>query len=184
MSVAPARDQRPFDEALLDTRTPAEFAIAADGRSLAFALHATVDDVGRHFPSDIWLGGLDGPPVRLTDGSAPTWSPDGSRLAFLSDRITPGHQLPYTMEPGSEPVLAARLHGSAESVAWSADGERLLVLAADPGSYALDWSARAVTGADGVAPRVRRPRDAWRRLFLVDLASGTPDEVGPPGLSV
>ena len=51
-------------------------------------------------------------------------------------------------------------------------GRRLLVLAADPGSYALDWSARAVTGADGVAPRVRRPRDAWRRLFLVDRRFG------------
>ena len=31
---------------------------APDGRTLAFALLATVDDVGRHFPSDIWLGGV------------------------------------------------------------------------------------------------------------------------------
>jgi dipeptidyl aminopeptidase/acylaminoacyl peptidase len=177
-------DRRPFDEALLDTRTPAEFAVAPDGRTLAFALLATVDDVGRHFPSDIWLGGVERPAVRLTEGHAPAWSPDGSRLAFLSDRITPGHQLPYVMALDGDAQLAATLHGSAESVAWSADGSRLLVLAADPGSYALDWSARAVTGADGVAPRVRRPRDAWRRLFLVDPASGETEEVGPPGQSV
>ena len=91
---------RPFDEALLDTRTPADFAVAPDGRTLAFALLATVDDVGRHFPSDVWLGGLEGSPTRLTEGRAPTWSPDGSRLAFLSDRITPGHDLPYTMATG------------------------------------------------------------------------------------
>ncbi len=78
----------------------------------------------------------------------------------------------------------ANLRGSAESVSWSGDGRALLVLAADPGSYALDWSARFVTGADGVAPPIRRPADAWRRLFRVDVTTGEADEVGPAGLSV
>jgi dipeptidyl aminopeptidase/acylaminoacyl peptidase len=188
-------DPRPFDEALLDTRSPAEFAVAPDGETLAFALQSTVDDVGHHSPSEIWLGGLDGPAARLTDGRAPAWSPDGTRLAFLSDRIVAGHMLPYVIDvgtgamsdapgPGLEPRLAATLHGSAESVAWSDDGQRLLVLAADPGLYALDWSARAVTGADGVAPRIRRPGEAWRRLFLIDLERGAAVEVGPPRQSV
>lgn len=181
---------RPFDEALLDTRSPAEFAVAPDGRTVAFALQSTVDDVGRHFPSEIWFGRLDRAPERLAEGRTPAWSPDGSQLAFLSDRITPGHNLPYTIEvseegtPVVEPRLAATLHGSAESVGWSGDGGRLLVQAADPGSYALDWSARAVTGADGSPPRIRRPQDAWRRLFLVDLATARVSEVGPAGLSV
>ena len=114
-AVANVQDdgRRPFDEALLDTRTPAEFAVAPDSRTLAFALLATVDDVGRHFPSDLWLGGIEQPPVRLTEGHAPAWSPDGSRLAFLSDRITPGHQLPHVMALDGEPRLVATLHGSA-----------------------------------------------------------------------
>src|SRR6185295_20150667 len=65
--------RRPFDEALLDTRTPAEFAVAPDGRTLAFALLSTVDDVGRHFPSELWLGGIEQSPTRLTGGHAPAW---------------------------------------------------------------------------------------------------------------
>ena len=183
--------EAPTAELLLDVRTPAELAIAPDGGALAFALHATVADVGSFVPSDLYVlepGAVE--PSRMTDGHwsdrTPAWSSDGSRLAFLSDRITPGHQLPYTMPAsGGEPVLAATLAGSAESVAWSADAERLLVLAADPGSYGQDWSARAVNGAAPPSdPVVRRPGDAHRRLFLIELASGEAREVGPPDLSV
>jgi dipeptidyl aminopeptidase/acylaminoacyl peptidase len=126
----------------------------------------------------------------LTSGGssdqAPTWSADGRRIAFLSDRITPGHQLPYTMAAdGSDQRLASTLVGSAESVSWSGDDSQLLVLAADPGSYGLDWSARAVNGAEQASdPMVRRPGDARRRLFLIDLTNGSAHEVGPPDLSV
>ena len=62
---------------------------------------------------------------------------------------------------------------------------RLLVLAADPGSYGLDWSARAVNGAEPASdPIIRRPGDARRRLFLVDLKTQIAREVGPPDMSV
>ena len=54
-----------------------------------------------------------------------------------------------------------------------------------PARYGLDWSARAVNGAGPPPdPIVRRPGDAHRRLFLIDLASGARAEVGPPELSV
>ncbi len=112
---------------LLDVRTPAELAFSPDGSRVAFALHSTVADVGSFQPSDLYLIEGDGEPTALTSGAwsdrTPVWSPDGSRLAFLSDRITPGHQLPYTMVPGEEPVHVGTFVGSAESVAWSSDGD-------------------------------------------------------------
>ena len=107
-----------------------------------------------------------------------------SRSSPIASR--PATSCPYVLG-GRDGVAAARRPpstGPRSRVAWSADGARLLVLAADPGSYALDWAARAVTGADGVAPRVRRPGDAWRRLFLIDVASGAAGRSGRRGSSV
>lgn len=180
----------PTAERLLDVRTPAELAFSPDGSTLAFALHATVADIGSFQPSDLYLIDVSsGATQQLTDGAwsdrTPVWSPDGSRLTFLSDRVTRGHQQPYTLVPGSPPERIGRLRGSVESVAWSRDGGRLLVLAADPGCYGLDWSARAVSGAEPVAdPLILRPGEARRRLFLLDLPSGDAREVSPPEMDV
>ena len=89
------------------------------------------------------------------------------------------------MVPGDEPVHVGTFVGSAESVAWSSDGTRLLVLVADPGCYGLDWSARAVNGAEPAAdPAILRPGEARRRLFMLDLASGDSAEVGPPDTDI
>jgi Tol biopolymer transport system component len=111
----------PTAERLLDVRTPAEIAFSPDGWRVVFALHATVADLGMFVPSDLYLIEGDGQLAQLTSGMwsdrTPVWSADGARLAFLSDRITPGHQLPYTMVPGGEPVHAGTFEGSAESLA-------------------------------------------------------------------
>jgi len=183
-----AGTRRPTVDDLLNVRTPADVAIGPDG-TVVFSLHATVSEHGVSIPSDLWLLDADGGVTSLTDGDwsdrSPVWSPEGSLLAFLSDRLLHGHHLPYTMTIDGEPELAATFRGSAEQLLWSSDGSRLLARVADPWSYGLDWSAVAVTGSEpDPDPIVRRPADAWRRLFLVDLASGEVDEVGPPGRSV
>ncbi len=175
---------RDMAERLLALRTPTEIAIAPDGETIAFSVHPAAAATGSHLPSELWLLRGGGPATLLSDGAAPIWSPDGERIAFLSDRVTPGHQLPYTMTLAGEPALAATLQGSAEAVAWSADGTSLLVVAADAGLYGLDFSARAVLWSEQTAIEVHRPGQAGRRLFRIDLAPGATDEVGPPDLSI
>ncbi|MEP7023599.1 MAG: hypothetical protein ABJB47_07245 [Actinomycetota bacterium] len=176
-------------ERLLAVRTPMEIEFAPDGSRFAFSLHAVVSEHGVTQPSDLWIIDGNADPVQLTDGpwadSYPLWSPDGSRLAYISDRAVAGHHLPYTMVPGQEPALVASFPGSAEQLSWSGDGHRLLVLAADPGSYSREVSGTFVTGgASELEQGIRRSSGAWRRLLMVDLASGDVSEVSPPGWSV
>jgi dipeptidyl aminopeptidase/acylaminoacyl peptidase len=173
-------------ERLIALQTPSEIAVAPDGETIVFAVHPAAAPTGSHLPSDLWLLRPGDTPTHLTAGSMPAWSPDGTRICFLSDRATPGHQLPYTLSiDGGEATLSAPLHGSAESVSWSADGRGLLVVAADQGLYGLDFSARAVLwDSPWPDPRIERPNTAWRRLFLVDLEDCRAREVGPPDLNV
>jgi dipeptidyl aminopeptidase/acylaminoacyl peptidase len=184
-----APPRRPTPELLVEVRTPAEVAVSPDDARVAFSLHATVSERGPIAPSDLWLLEPGDTTVHLTDGEwsdrSPAWSPDGSQLAFLSDRVKRGHLLPYVMTPGGEPRQVGRLRGSAESVSWSSDGRRLLVGAADAGAYSHEASAVAVTGADDDPdPIVYRRGRAYRRLFTVDVETGDAVEVGPPGLCV
>src|SRR3989449_1323626 len=65
--------------------------IAPDGRTLAFTV-TRLDEEADDYRSAIWIVPADGsaPPRRFTSGggkdSTPRWSPDGTRLAFLSER--------------------------------------------------------------------------------------------------
>jgi len=53
MDTPPDRLEAPTAELLLDVRTPAELVFSPDGSRVAFALHATVADVGSFVPSDL-----------------------------------------------------------------------------------------------------------------------------------
>ena len=118
------------------------------------------------------------PPGRRTARGSRS-SPTGSRRATsFRTRCRPSGP------PDADPAtLAATLTGSAESVAWSSDGTRLLVLAADPGSYGLDWSARAVNGADAASRPGRSGARATRAAACSCRSRDQPTPGGRPGRS-
>lgn len=76
---------------------------------------------------DIWTIGADGKGARplLRDGYSPAWSPDGTRLAFVSSR-SGDEEIYVARADGSGVTRLTRLPGPDLSPAWSPDGRRLV----------------------------------------------------------
>lgn len=77
--------------------------------------------------------------VRVASGEGsdrlPRWSPDGTRLAFISDRSQAGNfQLYLASGDGSAPCAAPNVDGIIEALQWSPDGRHLLLLVAGFGA--------------------------------------------------
>jgi Tol biopolymer transport system component len=75
---------------------------------------------------DVWTIGADGKGARvlLRHAYSPSWSPDGSRLAFVSTR-SGDEEIYVAHADGSGAKRLTRLRGPDLSPAWSSDGRRL-----------------------------------------------------------
>lgn len=178
-------------EQFLELRRPTEVVVSPDGEQLAFSVAASYAAKGRRPESTIWTGRPDGGYVQATRGSgvdaSPRWSPDGT-LAFASDRSHRGRMSLQLLGPGpGEARPHGQIDGSVEDFKWSPDGKSLLVLAADPGADRAGIQAATKIqeqGAEEEDPKVRRPLQGWRRLFLVDAEAGDTRVVSPEGVNV
>lgn len=124
----PAPGMTPAD--LTRIRVASDPRISPDGRRVAFVV-TTLSEERDEYLSQVWVvDAAGGAPSPLTQGplrdTAPRWSPDGTRLAFLSEQ--PGRkkaQLWVMPADGGEPVRLTDLPDGAASPAWSPDGTRL-----------------------------------------------------------
>jgi dipeptidyl aminopeptidase/acylaminoacyl peptidase len=139
----------------------------------------------------------DGALRALTSGGgsakAARLAPDGSSLAFLSDRAKADVFQLYLLADGElgEARPAPAVPGTVEYQAWSPDGTRILLGVAGLGAEMADAQGSGTAGSHEPAvpswcPQVEAgtPEDAWRSLWLYTPASGELARVSPDGLNV
>src|SRR6266566_301452 len=109
--------------------------ISPDGKHVAYVL-TTVDQKKNRRDTSIWVVGTEGQsvPRRLTaegiSSNSPRWSPDGSRLAFISTRSgqtppeSPTPQICLLRMDGGEAQVLTQLKNGATAFQWSPDGKR------------------------------------------------------------
>ena len=109
--------------------------LSPDGRRIAFVVTSLSEERDEYL-SNIWVVDVaGGEPRRFTAGPRrdiePRWSPDGTRLAFLSERAPKDKLQLYVMPAdGGEPTKLTALENGVGSVAWSPDGTRLALVSA------------------------------------------------------
>jgi dipeptidyl aminopeptidase/acylaminoacyl peptidase len=178
---------------LQSLRAVADPALTRDGRRVAFTVSGEAPARGERIQAAVWMGETSGgrPPAPLTGEDSvteglPAWSRDGHWLAFASDHGHPGRASPWVREPSGAVRRLADLDGSVESLRWSRDGSYLLGVVADPGSdrQGAGTATRIPATAEDGEPVVRRPGQAWRRIWRFDVASETAAPVSAEGVNV
>ncbi len=148
--------------------TGSQPAVSPDGTQLAYVFR----DDSERISDSIHLSDLDGSHDRaLTGGgenlpdSAPTWSPDGNRLAFVRELPDGPHLATVRADGSGEQVLPLR----GRSPVWSPDG-RFLAFASGSATDVVDAAGAGQVRLTGSAPL------SWStdgtRLLVTDRRSG------------
>ena len=129
MPNATPRAMTPHD--ITRIRMVSEAQISPDGQRVAFVV-TTLSEEQDQYLSNIWIvETTGGTPRRFTAGprrdTMPRWSPDGTRLAFLSERDPKRKTQLYVMPAdGGEPMCLTTFQNSVMSFAWAPDSTRLV----------------------------------------------------------
>ena len=157
--------------------------VSPDGKWVAYTL-TTVDRDKDEARTGVWLVSWDGKQQMqlardLKDADSPRFSPDGRFVAFLATPAGGQHtQVMLLDRNGGEPRALTSVNDSINSIAWSPDGKRLLLV--QHGGMADEEGAKDATPRPIVIDAMHFkqditgyiPADAWKRLFLLDVESG------------
>lgn len=184
-----------FDD-LLRLQRLGDFDVSADGKWVVYAL-GSADVVENKTTSALWLQPLDRAeaPRRLTAGvkkdHSPRLSPDGKRVAFVSDRD--GAPQIFVIDlAGGEPQKLTRAAEGLDAPVWSPDGKFLVAAGEvwpDCGDAACnqarhDRADKAKIKARVVERLLYRHWDGWRdgkrsHLFRIDAQTGEARDLTP-----
>ncbi len=199
--VALAEDEKKDEGHLLGIDTYMEMEsvrspnISPDGKLIVFS-RGWVDKVADRRRSNLWLTDIEGDRIReLTHGSwsdsAPVWSPDGERIAFISDRDGTS-QLHVMWLDTREVAQLTHLERAPGSVRWSPDGKQIAFTSFVPDTEKplKIKMPKKPKGAKWAKPAVIVDRLSWQRdgrgfrpkgyghVYVIDsILGGTPRKI-------
>ena len=169
---------RPFTpDDVLRIRDVSEPKISPEGDWVAYSV-SSADTAQDQNHQAIWMTSWDGTrTVRLTNSkegeSAPSWSPDGRWIAFLSSRGDDHTQLWLLDRRGGEGRKVTTLTSDVDDYVWAPDGRRVAVVAEDPDT------SKPKTPAPIVIDRFQFKQDESgylgkqrHHLYLVEIETG------------
>ena len=180
MSEAQRRALRPED--LNDLRFLGEVQLSPDGKQLFYDV-SYIDQQKNNYRSEIWRADLSNSLNesgeiqvdtwivgynQLTSGprrdSTPRLSPDGQKLAFLSDRGEDGKKQVYLLNLGKagEARSLTNFQSPVTSLIWSSDSRFLAALTETPDDPAKAETHAALETAEGRHERESREQEAAR----------------------
>lgn len=169
-------------ERIAEIKEPVDPRISPDGTRIVFVLQDG-SKAEEHERSAIWTMPFDGDSLtdarQFTTGlwhdTSPRWSPDGSRLAFLSDRAERGKMSVYVMPAdGGEARRVFDEQGSMSGLDWSPDGRSLGVLFT-PGETEEEKKRKE----EREDARVWDEEDKYQRLWVIDLEAESATAITP-----
>jgi dipeptidyl aminopeptidase/acylaminoacyl peptidase len=148
--------------------------VSPDGSKIAY-VHITVDEEKDGYKSSIWLAeAASGRLKQVTLGDArdlaPRWSPDGTRLAFLSNRRGSPAQIYVLSMDGGEARQITKVKNGASNIEWSPDGRRIAFISrlSPPGEPQADKK-------DAGKERAPKERVVTRLTYRVDGSGYLPE---------
>jgi acylaminoacyl-peptidase len=194
-AILPAQDSSrkltAMDEFQLQLATDPQ--ISPDGKKIVYVRRFADPMTDKRY-ADLWIVNADGSDHRpLTTGNrsdtSPRWSPDGSRIAYLSDADGKPQVYVRWMD-SAQTARITNLEESPDAIAWSPDGKMLsfssLVLGKGP--HIADLPA-APSGAKWAEPATAYDRLVYRfngtgylkpgfmQVFVVSAEGGAPRQV-------